>query len=470
MKKLISAALALALVQSLGVSAFATITVDGETAESPYTVEGDAKYVSANAGSDMLTVEGSVINQKNAPCPAVDASGSSTIRVEGKVDEAYINQSNESPDAVRASHATVEVGGKIYESYRGSAIYATWSSKVTACDNIIEGGPGHGVYASGSMVRVDGNVVEQGPGDAVSAVDGSVVTVSGNVTQIADDDKFGSAVYAAGTSTVTVGGNVEGPTSVNSAAEVIVEGSVEDIVKLDGQLYVGRAAGETPSGAEANLHYLIGLADGSAPFDKIIITGAVSSEDDTVEGVDEKVYRYTSTSALDGKTIVFTPKAASSEFRIEGLPAGVDSVTDQGVITLTFNGAFKGGLQNLNFILVAVPGSSEPVFYLIPARSVTVIDIALPEGVNASAVRELDSADHAGITVAASLAGDGFAAVLKDGEELDAKDFSIYTHKDGSVDIIISNTYFEALGAGCYDFTARIGALEIGFTVLVADA
>ena len=67
-----------------------------------------------------------------------------------------------------------------------------------------------------------------------------------------------------------------------------------------------------------------------------------------------------------------------------------------------------------------------------------------------------------------TLKGDGSVKVLKDGKELSAKDFSIYTHADGSIDVIMSNTYLFALGSGSYDFTARVGGTEIGFSVLVA--
>ena len=60
MKKVLAIILAAVLVLSCNMTAFAEIKVDGTTYGSPYTFNGDAQYVSADASNDDLTVTGNV--------------------------------------------------------------------------------------------------------------------------------------------------------------------------------------------------------------------------------------------------------------------------------------------------------------------------------------------------------------------------------------------------------------------------
>ena len=533
MKKLLSTVLALLLMLSLSVPAFAEVTVDGDPkGTGEVTVDGDAGYVIANASGDDLTVNGKVAGDDSVR-DSVFATSSAKVTVSESV-----TKTDDRPDfAVRANtgdvtvkkdvtesgdgdaiytsnNGNVVVGGDVSESDDGSAIQAYFGSTVKVTGNVSEDGKGNAVSASsGASVTVEGNVTESGEGFAVNASGAeTIVTVNGNVDESGtgsalqaveatiivignvEEKNAGTAITAAKNATVIVGGNVTDGVETAGASDavtsgfgatVIVEGLVTGQLNTNGQtnsgtIYIGELNGDIREDADlSKIHYLIGVApEGSAALSAVTLVSDIVA-DGTIDGVNEKGYKYTTTAdttALNDKTIILKP-ADGKILTVSGFDgANVTYVANEdGTVTFTIGDSFTGGLQNLVLVLANKPGPTPgpdpdpaPVYYIVPAGSVTVVEFTAPEGVEEGLIKALDSADHAGLTVDSSLVGDGSVKVLKDGEELSAKDFSIYTHADGSIDIILSNTYLFALGSGSYDFTAIVGGLEIPFTVAIA--
>ena len=409
MKKFLSLALCLALVLSLGVSAFAEVIVDGNAkGTGKVTVDGDAEYVKANASGDDLTVNGKVVE-------------------------------NGDKDAVSASNAAeITVNGDVTESGNGNAVYAESGATVTIMGNVSESNGSLPINAAGGTVKVKGDV-KQTDGDGESAIR---VSSSGNVI-------------------------VEG----------VVTGDVQLLPDSNSFLYLGQLDGEIKYGGE-NVFYLIGMSDGAAGLKEFNFSGVASA----AEGASGKSYNTVCANGIAGSQITITPKTDKVLDTAKlVLPAGVEKVEQDGALILKFADGFKGGLQNMVLILAdkPVPGPDpgpdpdpDPtpvsVIYVVPVNSYTVVELVLPEGVAEDLITKLDSADHAGITVDSSLVGDGAVKVLKGDQELSEDDFSVYTHSDGSIDVILRNTYLYNLGTGSYDFTAIINGMEIPFTVAVA--
>ena len=529
MKKLLSITLTLVLMLSLCVPAFAEIYVDGESQGSIQEVLVDnAQCVSAGAAGDDLTVIGNVtgdgmhnsvyaegggeINVRGTVTgnlswggDAIYAKDNSTKVVVGSVQDfgkgGAINASsgvvvivdatlteNDEGNGINASgnNTNVSVGGNVIETEKGDAIKATDGAEVTVDGNVIESGEGNAIKATGAetMVTVEGNVKEGGTGSAINVTDATVIIV-GNV----EEANAGDAISALQNATVIVGGNVTDGVETAGAsnavtsgygATVIVEGLVTGSLNTNGQtdsgtIYLGQLNenGNIKGNADlSKIHYLIGIApEGSAALSAVTLESDIVAAG-TIDGVNEKGYRYTTTAdttALNGKTIILKP-ADGKILTVSGFDgANVTYVANEdGTVTFTIGDSFIGGLQNLVLVLTDKPASdSEPVYYIVSLGSVTVVEFTAPDGVAEGLIKALESADHAGITVDSSLVGDGSVKVLKGGKELSAKDFSIYTHADGSIDVILSNTYLFALGSGSYDFTAIVNGLEIPFTVVV---
>lgn len=511
MKKLLSTVLALLLMLSLSVPAFAEVYVDGESKGTGEVLVDNAQCVSADATGDDLTVTGNVTG--DGMHNSVYAEGGGEINVGGTVtgniswggDAIYATGDSTKVvvvgtvteeaggSAINASSgAAVEVGN-VSEDGKGNGVSASFGASVTVEGNVTESGEGFAVNASGAetIVTVNGNVDESGTGSALQAVEATIIVI-GNV----EEKNAGDAITAAKNATVIVGGNVtdgvetagaSNAVSSGYGATVIVEGLVTGQLNTNGQtnsgtIYIGELNGYTREDADlSKIHYLIGVApEGSAALSAVTLVSDIVA-DGTIDGVNEKGYKYTTTAnttALNDKTIILKP-ADGKILTVSGFDgADVTYVAnDDGTVTFTLGSEFTGGMQNLMMVLVAKPDPDPapdpdpdpaPVYYIVPAGSVTVVEFTAPEGVEEGLIKALDSADHAGLTVDSSLVGDGSVKVLKDGEELSAKDFSIYTHADGSIDIILSNTYLFALGSGSYDFTAIVGGLEIPFTVAIA--
>ena len=509
MKRLFSIVLVLILALSLSVPAYAVVYVDGSSkGTGTVSVENDAQRVSAKAAGDVLTVTGNVTGDGSHN--SVEASGGGEINVGGTVTEISWGDAIYAKDdstkvvvvgtvtekgggiAINASSgAAVEVGS-VSEDGDGNAVSAATGASVTVKGNVTEGdsGKGNAVNATGAetTVTVEGNVTEGGTGSAINVSEATVIIV-GNV----DEADAGDAISALLNATVIVGGNVtDGVETVGASnavtsgygATVIVEGLVTGSLNTNGQtdsgtIYIGELDGDIRGDADlSKIHYLIGVApEGSAALSAVTLESDIVAAE-TIDGVNEKGYQYTTTAdaaALNGKTITLKPEDGKI-LKVSGFDSKtVKYVANaDGTVTFTLGDGFVGGMQNLVLVIVDKPSPDpdphpdpDPVIYIVPAGSVTVVEFTAPEGVEEGLIKALDSADHAGMTLDSSLVGDGSVKVLKDGEELSAKDFSIYTHADGSIDIILSNTYLYALGNGSYDFIAQVGGLEIPFTVVV---
>ena len=409
MKKVLAIVLAAAMVLSYSMTTFAEIRVDGTRHDSPYTFNGNAKYVVTSASGDDLTVTGNVeetsdnehaVHSLNGS--TVDVSGnvtesgdrhavyveSSTVKVDGDVTESGTG------DAINANKSTVEVGKsikEIKESGNGNAITAL-DSTVKVDGSVTENGEGFAIDASGdSTVEIGGNVTESGDGYAVSARNGSTVKIDGNVTggdnnhaiyALKDSttvivagnveiNGVGNAIWCNTNATVRVRGNVGGDSTkevilAQGSSTVIVEGDATGNIKSTGgsNVYIGKlVGGSVTTAGDGVVHYLIGTADGSEALSDLIVDSNILEKEGqdfaTIDGVEidgqSKKYLYTSTSDFSGeaKTITLKSNDNNKKLEITGLlPEGVDkNIDESGAVTLTLNGDFKGGLQNLMLTL-----------------------------------------------------------------------------------------------------------------------
>ena len=358
MKKILSTILALTLVLSMSVPAYAEVTVDGES-KGPGTVSVDSAHsVEANASGDKLTVNGSVIGTEEATNSAVSATNGATIEVSNNVND---SSTNEAIHAIYVeSGSTVNVGGNAIENNSGDAINAQ-NSTVTVEGNVTENGGGNAIFAkgNGTTITVKGDVTENDVGNAVYAQDEALVIVYGSVTE----NDLGSPINALSGSTVKVGGDVtenggQNGITVGKSATVIVEGEVEGKVGATGALYLGQLNGTIIS-EKSNIHYLIGTAaEGSVALNAInLISDIVAAE--TIDGVTESGYKYTTTAdtaALSGKTITLKP-ATGKILTVSGFSdANVTYVANEdGTVTFTIGDDFKGGLQNLVLVITDKP-------------------------------------------------------------------------------------------------------------------
>lgn len=417
MKKILSTILALTLVLSMSVPAYAEVTVNGETkGPSPVTYDGDAQSVKADGSGDKLTVNGSVAGDESAN-DAVFAADTAKITVSESVTktgdnsgfavkansgadvtvEKNITESGKSGAIYTSNNSKVYVGGNVSESDDGYAIQAYFGSSVEVTGNVTESGEKDAIYATGSgtIITVEGNVTENDGGNALKAQNDATVTVNGNVTEggagsainvsgatiivigNVEEKDAGSAISAASNATVIVGGDVingDG-TSASGAIDsmvdttVIVEGVVNgDIVNASsllssGTIYLGELNGDIKTGSDTGkIHYLIGTAaEGSVALNAInLISDIVAAE--TIDGVTESGYKYTTTAdtaALRGKTITLKP-ADGKILAVSGYDsANVSYVANaDGTVTFTIGDEFKGGLQNLVLVITDKPTPS----------------------------------------------------------------------------------------------------------------
>lgn len=387
MKKILSTILALTLVLSMSVPAYAEVLVDGTSeGTGPVTHDGDAHSVEANASGDKLTVNGSVIGTEEATTAAVIALNGGTIEVSNDVKDSS-NDSKSNGINVNGNGSTVNVGGDVSESGNGNAVNAIGKVGVTIEGNVTEKDAGYAIgaltnvnvlvngnveeegadgaiNASNSTVTVKGNVTESGDGNAIEASGDSTVTVILNVSESGD----GNAIKAKNTATVIVGGNVSGGDSgstinAQNTAKVIVEGLVAGDVNQyeDAEIFIGQLDGNI-TGTKDNTHYLIGTAaEGSVALNAInLISDIVAAE--TIDGVTESGYKYTTTAdtaALSGKTITLKP-ADGKILAVSGYDSeNVSYVANaDGTVTFTIGDEFKGGLQNLVLVITDKPTPS----------------------------------------------------------------------------------------------------------------
>ena len=384
MKKILSTILALTLMLSVSVPAYAEVTVDGESKGTGTVSVDSAQSVKANESGDKLTVNGSVIGTESATNAAVIATYGGTIEVSNDVKD-----SADCRDAhgISVSGSTVNVGGNVSESGQGHAVNANGSnSSLTIGGSVTEKDAGIAIGGMNIVAIVGGNVDEEGDGSAIQ-VSNSTVTVKGNVTENDAGDAIyamgtttikvilgvsengdGDAISTSGNSTVMVGGDVTGNGDGNAItaknnSTVIAEGLVNGNVSQSdsAEIYIGQLDGNI-TGTKDNTHYLIGTAaEGSVALNAInLISDIVAAE--TIDGVTESGYKYTTTAdtaALSGKTITLKP-ATGKILTVSGFSdANVTYVANEdGTVTFTVGDNFKGGLQNLVLVITDKPTPS----------------------------------------------------------------------------------------------------------------
>lgn len=454
--------------------------------------EGSA--ISAEKGAEV-TVKGSVSETEGGD--AISATEGATVTVEKYVKE------DDAGHAVSATEgANVTVKGNVNEKDAGDAINASSGASVTVEGNVTESGDGNAIKATGAetMVTVEGNVKEEGNGSAIN-VSGATIIIVGNVEEANAND----AITAAANATVIVGGNVSNgdeTIATNAVASgfgatVIVEGLVTGSLNAysqntSGTIYLGELNGIINDKTDKNnIHYLVGLAENSAQnITDFNVTGTNNfSATSPVSGASGKEYFYTDSAdpdILNNTSVTLTPRDSGKELTVSNLPAGVTSVSENGKLTLKFDSSFKGGLQNLLLILKDIAKQNPEVaaeiyvsaadysnYVYVPEYSVTTTNAEVAvaaEELEEGAVKPFNLNNHTGVTLAPSVLGETefyTIKVLKDSSELSAGNYSFQMHSDGSVSLILSNTYLLSLENGTYDFTVMVNGQKIIFTVVV---
>lgn len=534
MKRLFAFIAVMALIFSLGTSAFANGVVE-LTNENNVTITQDIKNTQFLESALVVTdcenvvVNGKLENEGNGGAGAT-VNSSSSVTLNGEISSinsgtaVYASGTSEKP-------SSVEITGNVSSEDGGIGIYA-FNSNVTADKSVSsEGEFAISVYASNnSEINVSGDVVRNGAGSsssdcaAVYVLKNSTVNVAGNVSN-KGDSSFG---VLCDKSTVTVGGNVSSENDVGVAAfsssveikgnvtssgeflegigvyadgesfvlisgdvivdgnnaiaavdirdsTVVVEGTVSGPIQMafdesfelvgNPQVYIGAISDPDLVFAPFanNIHYLIGTVQGSA-------TDSDFSIDKDIIGYDEKVsdkYAFTKNAKLAGETITLTPNDSSKKLTVSGLPEGVTAVSlENGALALTFDESFKGGLQQLMFILKG----PEPIYIPVQIKYVKTAEVELPEGADEGDVVACEVDGKAGITVTPALLSetDEHSVQLFIGDkEITDKDFSIVTNADGSISILLSSEYMLSLGTGNFKLRAVVDGVEILFTVEV---
>lgn len=252
------------------------------------------------------------------------------------------------------------VNGNIDTDTEDIIIEAMNGSGVTVNGNIFnynDEGSSETIKATdGAVVNITGNVANSGSGSIINIIgDGSSVTVNGNVIS---ESNTNYVINAVGTNAIIkVGGNVCGLSkglNVSESNVATIEGMVQGEINAQGQVYIGKLDGEISNGQD-NVHYLIGF-DNNTLAASAILTDKTTlfSPLKTINGVDGKEYYYTETAdpkALIGKTISFYSYVNEKKLLIDNIPEGVTLSEIDDVTTLTLTENFKGGLQNIKLSL-----------------------------------------------------------------------------------------------------------------------
>ena len=339
MKKMLSVALAGTLMFSMSLPAYAGIA--GQDSEgnpiltSP--VDGDAQWVSADSFDDNLEVSGDITGSWG---DSVKAENGAKIYVEGDVSE----------HCQEESHNAISVSGE--------AFVATYG-------NVYANGSGDAIAANGGKADIAGSVIQEDGRCAIVAENYSLVRVGEDVSV---SNTTGHAIDVDSKSMVIVGGDVttDGEIAINAFGDgiVIVEGVVTGgIQNKDGEsvgdIYLGQLNGAYDDlNVDLNsIHYLIGTDPSGKKMSAVTLSGFF--EDDSLDGVKEHGYKYTSTAdpnILKGKTITLKP-AEGKILAVSGFDgANVTYVAnDDGSVTFTFGDNFKGGLQDLVLLISDKP-------------------------------------------------------------------------------------------------------------------
>ena len=371
-----------------------------------------------------------------------------------------------------------------------------------------------------SNLYITGNVESEGAGYiGVYSSDGKV-TVGGNVTAGTGCEAAVNAVFSA---EMDVGGDVKGDVWAGYSSTVIVEGNAEGYVLADetSKIYLGGNDGAEVTEGKDSVYFLIGGVD-SGNWENVSVSGSFALGDnggEKITGVARdasgkavlpdaedtsgtKSY-YSSVSMQDLEALCASSTAIEVVLSAEGSKVTGVSGFGAGITGAPYGDAYKLVIDpaaasiHLSDLFVtleqlvadhpevsaAISFTSEAVNANYAAsdenaKTVTVVEVTVVnlEGINlipasgGSGVSPCSLNNHGGITVTAEKLGSAGVAgikVFRDGQQLRSDDYTLYTHSDGLVSLLISNTYLMKLGRGTYTFTAEINGTLISFVLSV---
>lgn len=362
-------------------------------------------------------------------------------------------------------------------------------------------------------IYITGNLITEGlENTGAYAVDKSKVTVGGNVT--AGEECY-AAVYAESDAEANVGGDVKGDVEAWFSSTVIVEGNAKGEIYSDekSKIYLGGNDGAEVTEGKDRVYFLIGGVD-SGNWENVSVSGSFAlggNGGEKITGVARdasgkavlpdaedtsgtKSY-YSSVSMQDLEALcasseaieVVLSAAGSKVTGVSGFGAGVTGVPYGDAYKLVIDPAaasihLSDLLVTLEQIVRVYPELSADISFTSETGSAgyaaAVVEVAVvnTEEINPNPVSGEPGVSpcrfngHGGITVTAEKLGSAGSSGIKvfhDGQQLRSDDYTLYKHSDGSVSLIISNTYLMKLGRGTYTFTAEINGTLINFVLYV---
>ena len=486
-----------------------TVSVKGDVSSTPseyYPLSIlSTTCVDVQSGS-TVSVEGNISAEGQRDTYGVKVNAG-TATVTGNVEAFIMEETGYSEGAVFAKQgADVTVKGDVSATNCRGA-FADLDSTVTVNGNVsIKSAVRNSQYpifipaAEGdtrSNLYITGNVESEGSGYISVYSSNGKVTVGGNVTAGAGCE---AAVNAAFSAEVDVGGDVKGDVWAGYSSTVIVEGNAEGNVLADetSKIYLGRNDGAEVTEGKDRAYFLIGGVD-SGNWENVSVSGSFAlggNGGEKITGVARdasgkavlpdaedtsgtKSY-YSSVSMQDLEALCASSAAievvlSAEGSKVTGVPYGdaYKLVIDPAAASIHLSDL----LVTLEQIITDHPEVSAAVS-LIAENSLTVsvveVTVAgLNEAVQAaegSGVSPCSLNNHGGITVTAEMLGsagiEGIKVFYKE-QQLRSDDYTLYNNSDGSVSLLISNTYLMALGKGIYTFTAEINGLIISFVLSV---
>ena len=494
----------------------------------PWIITCVTTCVDVQSGS-TVSVEGNISAEGQRDTYGVKVNAG-TATVTGNVEAFNMEETGHFEGAVFAKQgADVTVKGDVSATNcRGALAYL--DSTVTVNGNVsIKSAVGNSQYpinipaAEGdtrSNLYITGNVESEGAGYiGVYSSDGKV-TVGGNVTAGAGCE---AAVNAAFSAEVDVGGDVKGDVWAGYSSTVIVEGNAEGNVLADetSKIYLGGNDGAEVTEGKDSVYFLIGGVD-SGNWENVSVSGSFAlggNGGEKITGVARdasgkavlpdaedtsgtKSY-YSSVSMQDLDALCASSTAIEVVLSAEGSKVTGVSGFGAGITGAPYGDAYKLVIDpaaasiHLSDLFVTLEqlvadhpevstaisftsgaGSANYAAYVEPAKKVTVLEVTVAnsEGIDSdpasedSGVSPCSLNNHGGITVTAEKLGSAGIAgikVFRDGQQLRSDDYTLYTHSDGLVSLLISNTYLMKLGRGTYTFTAEINGMLISFVLSV---
>ena len=420
--------------------------------------------------------------------------------------------------AEEGAHITVK--GDVSSTY-SDGIKALRGCTVTVDGNVIALNPternDRGIWAASGNgdcdIYITGNLITEGlENTGAYPVDKSKVTVGGSVTAGAG---CYSAVYAESDAEANVGGDVTGDVEAWFSSTVIVEGNAEGNVLAEekSKIYLGGNDGAEVTDGKDCVFFLIGGVD-SGNWENVSVSGSFAlggNGGEKITGVARdasgkavlpdaedtsgtKSY-YSSVSMQDLEALCASSAAIEVVLSAEGSKGTGVSGFGAGVTGVPYGDAYKLVIDptatsiHLSDLLVTLeqivrdyPELSADISFTSEAGSAgyaaAVVEVAVvnTEEINPNPVSGESGVSpcrfngHGGITVTAKKLGSAGSAGIKvfhDGLQLRSDDYTLYKHSDGSVSLLISNTYLMKLGRGTYTFTAEINGTLINFVLYV---